>query len=129
MSLRILVIDDDVFVAKIVALCLAPLGDFTVQPAFDGRQGVQVAGEAAPDLILLDFDLPQQDGLEVLQMLRRRPATDAIPIVAITGALVDHPRCAELVAESDAFLPKPLDFRVLRRTVLQMLRLPVILAA
>ena len=124
MTPKILVIDDDLFVAKIVALCLAPVGQFFIQSAFDGEQGVKLALDNRPDLVLLDFDLPFLDGLEVLQALRGKMEISGVPIVAITGALADHPRCAELVAESDAYLPKPLDFRVLRRTVQQFLHLP-----
>jgi CheY-like chemotaxis protein len=129
MSFRILVIDDDVFLAKIVALCLAPVGEFKIVPAFEGESGLRIAGEATPDLVVLDYDLPHQDGLEVLRAMRRQPALQPIPVVAVTGASADLPRCSQFVAESDAFLSKPLDFRLLRRTVLQMLRLPTTVAA
>lgn len=124
MSFKILVIDDDLFVGKIVTLCLAPVGEFAIHAVFDGPRGLEAAEGELPDLILLDFDLPHLDGLDVLRELRLQPALTGVPVIAITGALADHPRCAELVAESDAYLPKPLDFRVLRRTVQQLLRLP-----
>lgn len=128
MSPKILVIDDDLFVGKIVSLCLAPVGDFSIRSAFDGRHGVEAAIQEQPELILLDFDLPYLDGLDTLRELRAQPSTQGIPIVAITGALADHPRCAVLVAESDAYLPKPLDYRVLRRTVTQLLRRSVLVS-
>ncbi len=129
MSFQILVVDDDVFMAKIVALCLAPVGNFKVIPAFDGWSALQLAETVAPDLIVLDYDLPHQDGLEVLRAMRSQPALQPLPIIAVTGALADLPRCAQFVAESDAFLSKPLDFRLLRRTVLHSLRLPTAVTA
>lgn len=129
MSTSILVIDDDTFMAKIVALCLASCGDFQIIPAFDGAGGLRAAAQAVPDLVVLDFDLPDQDGLAVLQALRRGPAALRVPVIAVTGALADLPRCAELVVESDAFLSKPLDFQALRRSVLQLLRRPAAVAA
>ncbi|MBP7694740.1 MAG: response regulator [Anaerolineales bacterium] len=125
MSRKILVIDDDHFVPKIVMLCLASANQFVILSARDGSQGLAMALQERPDLIFLDFDLPSLDGLAVLLELRRSPAVRAVPIVAITGMLAHHSRCAEFVAESDAYLPKPLDFDGLRRTVRQLTHQPV----
>lgn len=118
---RILVIDDDIYVARIVALCLEPFGEFDVQAALDGPSGVQEAVHHKPDLIVLDFDLPGADGLAVLQRLREAAATQAIPIVAVTGAMDVDPRCIAMVSACDAYVAKPVNFRILRQTTLNLL--------
>ncbi len=121
---RILVIDDDVFVARIVALCLEPFGEFDVQAALDGLSGLQEATNQAPDLIVLDFDLPGADGLAVLRRLREITGTQAIPVVAVTGAMDLDPRCVAMVSACDAYVAKPVNFRILRQTTLHLLQRP-----
>ncbi len=121
---RILVIDDDIYVARIVALCLEPFGEFDVQAALDGLTGVQEAVNALPDLIVLDFDLPGADGLAVVRQLRGAVATQAIPVVAVTGAMEVDPRCVAMVSACDAYVPKPVNFRILRQTTLHLLLRP-----
>ena len=121
---RILVIDDDIYVARIVALCLEPFGEFDVQAALDGQSGVQEAVNLKPDLIVLDFDLPGADGLAVLQRLRAAAVTQAIPIVAVTGAMDVDPRCVAMVSACDAYVAKPVNFRILRQTTLNLLLRP-----
>lgn len=117
MTLDILVIDDDPFVAKIVALCLRSLSAVAVRATADGLAGLRAAATQPPDLILLDYDMPAQDGLETLRQLRARPETQAVLVVAITGGPTDQPRCARLIAESDHYLPKPLEYHSLRGLV------------
>ncbi len=121
---KILVIDDDLFVHKIVALCLEPFLSVDVQAAPDGRTGLEYAAANVPDLITLDFDLPDVDGLEVLHLLRSRPELSRVPVVAMTGAIDLDPRCAQMAAACEAFLPKPVDFRALRRTIRQWIERP-----
>ncbi len=117
MPLDILVIDDDPFVAKIVGLCLRSVSRVVVRATADGPAGLRAAASQPPDLILLDYDMPTQDGLETLRQLRAQPETQAVPVVAITGGPPDQPRCARLIAESDHYLPKPLEYQSLRGLV------------
>lgn len=121
---EILVIDDDLFVHKIVALCIEPFLSVEIRAAPDGHTGLDYAISRVPDLITLDFDLPDVDGLEVLGWLRSRPELSRVPIVAVTGAIDLDPRCVQMAAACEGFLPKPLDFRALRRTIRQWIERP-----
>lgn len=121
---HILVIDDDLFVHKIVALCIEPFLTVQILAAPDGRTGLHYATTHVPDLIILDFDLPDVDGLEVLGWLRSRPELSRVPVIAVTGALDLDARCVQMAAACEAFLPKPVDFRALRRTIRQWIERP-----
>jgi CheY-like chemotaxis protein len=121
---RILVIDDDPYLPRIIELSLAPLGQCVCRFASSGRQGIQMAETDPPDLILLDFNLPGMDGLETLQRLRASQRVTRTPIIAITGSLLARtaPRCAAMIAGCQAYLPKPFDFDLLRQTVRRFLK-------
>lgn len=118
---RILVIDDDPYVLQILKLCLEALGDFSIHYAPDGRRGAKLVETCRPDLILLDYDLPGQDGLETLHVLRADARCASTPIVAITGALRLTQRCREMIQHCDAYLAKPFEFTHLRQVVLKTL--------
>lgn len=84
---------------------------FAVRVAVDGREGVRLAEEGKPDLILLDIDIPLMDGLEVARQLKGRQATERIPIVALTAH--SRPEDRERAAEAgfDGYLTKPVSPR------------------
>ena len=78
--------------------------------AVDGTSGVEQAGLLLPELILLDMQLPDFDGLEVLRRLRARPATAAIPCIALSAnAMPDYIQNAMSAGLAD-YWTKPLDF-------------------
>ena len=84
-GIRTLIIDDDVAVAGIHhGFLLARGGFYVVGTAHSGRQGLDLAAELLPDLVLLDIHLPDMSGLEVLRQLRNRPhqPTDVLVITA-----------------------------------------------
>ena len=118
---RVLVIDDDPYLPRIIALSLAHIGDVKFRYATSGQQGVQLTEAEPPDLILLDYAMPGMDGLETLRRLRANPRTARTPIVAITGALHRTHRCAEMISSSDAYLPKPFNFAALSQVVGRLL--------
>ena len=118
---RVLVIDDDPYLPRVLELSLAPISDLKFQYATTGQQGLQLAEADPPDLILLDYAMPEMDGLETLRRLRANQRTARTPIAAITGILRTSRRCAEMIAGCDACLPKPFDFAALRRVVGRLL--------
>lgn len=102
----VLVIDDAEDLRLLVAELLETNG-FRVTSAKNGFEGVRVAVESMPDVILMDLVMPGMDGLETARLLKRQPVTAAIPIVAFTGqtVLTDLPRIhasgfAELIVKS-----------------------------
>lgn len=91
---------------------------FTVMLASDGLQGVRLAEQGRPDLILLDIDIPLLDGFEVAQTLKSATATAKIPIVALTAYSQPEDRERAQEAGFDGYLTKP----VSPRTVLEEVR-------
>lgn len=81
---RVLLIEDAEEVRLLLELVLASDG-FEVSAAGDGPAGLAAAREQAPDVVLLDVQLPGLDGPEVLRELRRTPATAAVPVVFLTA--------------------------------------------
>src|SRR5262245_60120752 len=81
-----------------------------VRIAVDGDQGVRLAQTEAPDLILMDMSLPVLDGWEATRQPKAMPATQAIPIVALTAHAMSGDREQALEAGCDDYDSKPIEF-------------------
>ena len=81
----VLIVDDDAGVRTMMSRFLAAAG-FVVRVAASGREALRLVGEAAPDLVLLDYRMPDVDGLEVLRALRAQVALKSLPVMVVTGA-------------------------------------------
>lgn len=104
---RILVVDDD---ARLRALLEAALGPhYAVEQATDGRSGLAAAARAAPDLILVDIDMPCMTGYETCMLLKREEATRAVPVIFLSALDELDDRLAAYEAGGDDFLGKPFD--------------------
>jgi DNA-binding response OmpR family regulator len=112
----ILVVEDELDVQKVVAKRLTSRG-FTVHCASDGYQAVQLAHKIAPDLIVLDLQLPAGDGLGVLRKLRISESTKKTHIVVLTGMTNELIKQSVLTEGVDAYLQKPYDSQVLLDTI------------
>jgi DNA-binding response OmpR family regulator len=112
----ILVVEDELDVQKVVAKRLSSRG-FTVECASDGYQAVQKAHKFAPDLIVLDLQLPAGDGLSVLRKLRISDSTKKTHIVVLTGMTNELFKQSVLIEGVDAYLQKPYDSQVLLETI------------
>jgi two-component system, cell cycle response regulator len=121
-SARVLVVDDDPQVVRMFSSVLREQG-YKILAASDGEQAVGCARTDAPDIILLDVQMPGLDGYEATRQLKRDPDTRAIPIILITG--LDDPavKLKGLEAGADEFLPKPVDRSELLVRIRTMLRL------
>lgn len=106
--MNILVIEDNEQNIYLVRYLLRACGH-RISEARDGHEGVAMAKAEAPDLILLDIQLPQMDGYEVARALRKDPALDAVPIVAVTSYAMDGDREKVLEAGCDAYIEKPIN--------------------
>jgi DNA-binding response OmpR family regulator len=82
---RILLVEDDPYLRRACEASLRQSG-FTVITAADGAEGLRAAGEAAPDLILLDVLLPRLSGLEVLRRAKADARTREIPVLVISNS-------------------------------------------
>jgi CheY-like chemotaxis protein len=77
--------------------------------ASDGEQGIAAAERECPDLILMDLSLPVIDGWEAARRLKRAPATQAIPIIALSAHAMTGDRERALAAGCDDYDTKPVD--------------------
>lgn len=83
---RILLIDDERRLARVIQACLSKLGGWTVTVATSGTEGLLKAAEQ-PDAILLDVMMPDMDGLTLLRQLKENPQTQQIPVILLTAKL------------------------------------------
>jgi CheY-like chemotaxis protein len=81
---RVLVVDDESSNRDLLRQILEPAG-FQVTLAGGGHEALQLAASAPPDLVLLDLLMPEVSGFDVVERLRSRPATRAIPIIILTA--------------------------------------------
>ena len=102
---RVLVIDDDEVARYLVRRLLADTR-YAVLEAADGREGVRVAREERPDVIVLDFVLPSMTAFEVLDDLKCDPRTRTIPVIVSTSKTLDSNERARLAADTAAILSK-----------------------
>ncbi len=82
--MKILLVEDSKFLRLATGRALAHAG-YEMSFAGDGDEALLMATEKLPDLILLDMMLPKMSGLEVLKALKKGPATEAIPVIVLTG--------------------------------------------
>jgi two-component system cell cycle response regulator DivK len=82
---------------------------FTVIIATDGAQGVALATSEQPDLVLMDLSLPVLDGWEATRQIKANPATEHIPVIAITANAMTGDKEKAMAAGCDDFDTKPVD--------------------
>lgn len=107
---RVLVIDDD---RPLVALITTILQDHgcSVETAFNGEEGLNLARKSLPDLILMDLRMPTMDGWTCCRLLREREETRGIPVVVMSADGAREATWAEL--EIAGFLSKPFELEEL----------------
>jgi CheY-like chemotaxis protein len=112
---RILLVEDNELNRDMLSRRLIRRG-YRVDLAADGREGLQMADTSAPDLILLDLSLPEMDGWEVLQLLKRNPKMSRIPVMALTAHALVTDRTRALEAGFDDYDIKPVEMpRLLKK--------------
>ena len=116
MSQTILYIEDNPLNMRLVRKLLKSFG-YSMIEAIDGASGLAKVEEIKPDLILMDVNLPDADGLELTQRIKKMEDFAHIPIVAITANAMhgDRERCLE--AGCQGYLPKPVSRTELRNMV------------
>ncbi len=120
MSKKVLVIDDDPDVAETLALRLESFG-YEVIPASNGPEGYAKAKELKPDLIILDYTIGLETGLEILKRLKRETPSGIhlIPVLMLTGHEQHERAC--LAAGAAGYITKPFDPYQLKETLAQFL--------
>ena len=118
MSAKILVVDDEAKIVKLVRSYLQQAG-YSVVDAGDGQTALIQARREKPDLVVLDLGLPGIDGMEVARILRRESNT---PIIMLTARIEDTDRIVGLELGADDYVTKPFNPRELVARVRAVLR-------
>lgn len=109
---RILVVEDNPLNLKLVRDVLTASG-YEVVEAQTGEAGVSLAADCAPDLVLMDLQLPGIDGYEAMRLIREDPRVAEVPIVALTAFAMREDRERTARAGFDGYLSKPISVREL----------------
>jgi len=107
----ILVVDDTEWNRELLVQLLEE--DYTILQAIDGGEGVRMAEEHKPDLILMDLGMPVMDGWEATRKIKANDALKDIPIIAVTSHAMVGDEIDARKAGCDDYLPKPIDDEVL----------------
>ena len=118
MAAKILIIEDDPDTSRLVGLYL-PRDGHKVLTALDGLEGIRLAREAKPDLIVLDLMLPGMNGMEICRELREE---SMVPIVMLTARVNESDRLDGLDAGADDYVTKPFSPRELAARIRAVLR-------
>lgn len=121
-STKVLIIDDEERNRKLLEVLVQADGHATLLAA-DGDAGVALAVSAQPDIVLLDLMMPGTDGFEVVQRLKRNPATQSLPIIVVTALDDVASRRRILASGADEFIGKPVDRWELSLRISKLLRL------
>ncbi len=118
---KILLIEDNEQNRDALARRLQRRG-YDVIMAADGQQGIAMAQSELPDLILMDLNLPDVDGWEATQIIKKIPKTQAIPIMAMTAHAIAGDQERALQAGCDDYHAKPVEFTRLLEQIEALLK-------
>jgi two-component system cell cycle response regulator DivK len=116
----ILIVEDNDKNLKLVRDVLQVKGYDTIE-AGTAEDGIRLAHEHKPDLVLMDIQLPGMSGIDAIGVLRADPTTSAIPVVAVTASVMQHDRNKITEAGFDAYVGKPINLKEFLATVVRML--------
>jgi two-component system cell cycle response regulator DivK len=116
----ILIVEDNDKNLKLVRDILQVKGYATIE-AGNAEDGIVLARERKPDLVLMDIQLPGMSGIDAIGVLRADPATAAIPVAAVTASVMPQDRNKITEAGFDAYVGKPINLKEFLDTVRNML--------
>jgi CheY-like chemotaxis protein len=117
----ILYVEDNEDNVELMKTWLELDGDIKLVVATDGKQGVQLASQIAPDLVLMDLYLPVMDGCEAIRLIRADSASRHIPIIALSAHAMSDDRTRAYAAGCDDFETKPIVFTQLLEKIRRLL--------
>lgn len=117
---RVLVVEDDPLNAEVMQALLDEIG-WHVAIARSGRAAIELARNAAYDVVLMDLKMPEMDGLEATRQLKQIPHMQSVPIIAVTANIFRSDRESCLNAGAADYLTKPLDLPTFYATLLKWL--------
>lgn len=121
MTRRILIVDD-VPTNRIILKVKLTSACYEAVQAASGPEALEIARRDPPDLVLLDYAMPDMDGIAVCRALRTDPVTARVPVIMVTASGDEEAKIAALRAGADDFLVKPIDDRMLLARIRNLLR-------
>ena len=119
---HILIVEDETDIAGLIKHTLERSGDADAQIVGSGDAALKAVTEKAPDLIILDLNLPVIGGLEVCRILRSRADVPRVPIIMLTARTSEDDRVSGLEQGADDYVTKPFSLRELTARVRAVLR-------
>ena len=116
----ILIVEDNEKNMKLVRDILQHKGHATLE-AVTGGEGVRLAREMRPDLVLMDIQLPDMDGIAALREIRKDASLDAIPVLAVSASVMPDEQHKVVTSGFDAFITKPINLKQFLETVQRFL--------
>ncbi len=116
----ILIVEDNEKNMKLVRDILTHRGHTTLE-AVTGGEGVRLAREHRPDLVLMDIQLPDIDGIAALRLIREDAALDAMPVLAVSASVMPDDQQKIVNSGFDAFITKPINLKQFKDTVQRFL--------
>jgi two-component system, cell cycle response regulator DivK len=117
---KILVVDDTEWNRDLIVQLLED--EYTVLQAVDGQQGVKMAEQEKPDLVLMDLGMPVMDGWEATRKIKANGDLKHIPVIAVTSHAMVGDELQAREAGCDDYLPKPIDENELLKKVKRFLQ-------
>src|SRR5688572_26346718 len=119
---RVLVVEDEQDIAALIKHALERSGDAQVDVVGSGDTALRAVADHAPDLVILDINLPVISGAEVCRVMRTRAETAQTPIIMLTARTSESDRVAGLDLGADDYVTKPFSLRELSARVRAVLR-------
>ena len=117
-----LCVDDDPDVLAVTQACLEIEGEWNVITASCGKEALEIAEEVEPSAILLDFMMPEMDGLATLKALRKISALDKVPIIFMTARVWQAEVSEYLALGANGVISKPYDPMTLSAQIIDIWR-------
>ncbi len=118
---KILIVDDDPEVLELVKEYFEGR-QMTVITLVESRKALDTVLQIEPDLIILDINMPDVNGMDLLRTLKDQPITSFIPVIMLTGKSAPSSQVSGLVSGADDYVTKPFDLNVLYARVISVLR-------
>ena len=118
--MRVVLIVEDNEKNKKLARDILQAKGFATLEATSAEQGIRLAQEQIPDLVLMDIQLGGMNGVEAFELLRADPRTAAIPVAAFTASVMSNDRNRVTLAGFDALLSKPINLKEFVATITRL---------
>lgn len=120
---KILVVEDNEDTREILLYRLKSMGNYEVLLAANGKEALEMAKQAPPDLIIMDLKMPVLDGWEATKILRKTDWGRDLPVIALTAQAMENDEQKALSAGCNDYIAKPImDYGILKQKVDKLLK-------